>query len=268
MTIQDFKKIILLIIFTFTFIRGINNARISIMPEYNFKGITILFQAENETFLEDSSLFSLPNTADSVFRIIYDQNNIMELKKKKITSLENRKWITLPSDSGVFAFMIKTQVFKENIKREFKYDIIFTNNVSNLSVEVQKPLRAKNFLLLNEEFEFEKNSNGTSSHFFYFDSITMGSGKKVFFEYTKDSALENIQNENNDSGIPNENILKEEPLRHRLYIWEPIIALSVLSIVVLLISLISNLKILDYCKSCNIKINTKDKFCKKCGEEI
>tara|TARA_B100001996_G_C18624207_1_gene579056 strand:+ start:218 stop:1024 length:807 start_codon:yes stop_codon:yes gene_type:complete len=244
--------------------------RLSIIPEYDQNHITILFSAvRSSTFLEDEIRFSVPDNVDSVAYIKKRDDGKLEFILYPTYKDSGLNWAKIRLEAREFAFMINTQKFNNFGNRDFNYEISFSHPITDLFLEIQEPLAATNFSYSGFTGKKNIDENGISTYSTNLVDILPNENIMVALSY------------NNIRGETTQNILSELTLkseeessikinRHKLYIWEPIITIGVISLftIFIMIFIENNSLKLDYCSNCSQRIKDKSNYCPKCGEKL
>ena len=265
-------KIYQLLIITHLF--GMDNGRLSIIPEYDYNGVTILFSGERDsTDIGRLCSVTVPANTDSVFFIITDDDKNIYFEQYDIIDRNGYGWIDFPPEIGRYSFMMKTRPFIGFENRNFNYDLIFSFFVKNLLLEIQQPLGSRNFLHSESEAIVDSDQHGLRSYTIELSNIPLNKARNIWIKYDNPDALTSLtllskmisgNNEDQRTGQPIKNIL-----RYRLYIWEPLLAIAVVTIIITagLILLKDKIKT-NACSICSQLILKGQKFCPNCGNKV
>ena len=180
-------------------------------------------------------------------------------------------------DDGATFFLNKLHlqrfatVTKESLGFFFEYNLSFSQQVTNLNLEIQKPLAAEKFRYIGFDGQKSSDSNGQTTYFVELDNIPTGSSRLIKISYenplgiTTRDALQELMSISEQKKLPQNPV--KQIRRHKLYIWEPLFALGVLSVIIAIVIMNSSVQSLN-CSNCEQKLNSNDKYCPKCGEKI
>lgn len=267
------NKLKLTLFFIFSFVNGeeINNVRISIVPEYEENLTTILLSLERINIDKKNNFsLTLPNDVDSVYiinktddgKLVFEAISYYEIKKEKKINVIHQKDIAL---------MIKTKKYNKAERRYFNYKLSFSKNISTLNIEIKEPLKIKDFSYSGIDGKLEIDDFGQKSFRQIKENINMGEVENIAFNYinkegiTTITVLDSIIN----SAKIEEEVFKQEIKRYKIYVWETLIVLFLISSFVLIIIFnLKNERKIVKCHKCNQKLNFDDLFCSKCGEKL
>ena len=254
---------------------GISHGRLSIIPEYDQNMVTILFSAHrSEEDAQSSFLFSVPSDVDSVSQIETLPDGDLNFIRLPALEKDGMKWVEVPQKLIEFAFMINCSPFPIPGPRTFEYNLSFSQTVQNLNLEIQEPLAAEKFVYDGFVGKSSTDAHGQTTHAVELNSISAKSKRFFSFSYlnprglTTRSALAELMTLSQQEGRPVQPMKKIK--RHKLYIWEPLAALGVVTLITAIIMMVfQNGKNNSLtCTHCGLKLNSGDKFCPGCGEKI
>ena len=250
----------------------ITNGRLSIIPEYDQNLVTILFTAQRGIKDQKSPIyFSVPDDVDSVSKIETLPNNQINFYVIPTKTIDGKTWVEISPDLVEFAYLINSSPFLKPGPREFEYNLSFSQQVTNLNLEIQKPLAAEKFRYIGFDGQKSSDSNGQTTYFVELDNIPTGSSRLIKISYenplgiTTRDALQELMSISEQKKLPQNPV--KQIRRHKLYIWEPLFALGVLSVIIAIVIMNSSVQSLN-CSNCEQKLNSNDKYCPKCGEKI
>jgi len=172
-----------------------------------------------------------------------------------------------------FAFMINSTKFPEPGNRHFEYSLSFSEVIGEFNLEIQEPLPAENFEYSGFQGEKEQDAHGQTTHSIQWQNILENETKLISISYsnsrglTTRSALAELMTLSQKEDLPKQPINKIK--RHKLYIWEPLIALAVVTLFIAIIMMVyQNGKTNSLtCHNCGQKRTRLDNFCSGCGEK-
>jgi len=250
----------------------LNHGRLSIIPEYDRNAVTILISGHKKEAL-DSFLLSLPADVDSVSLIQSKSQGELAFIPLPVITKGNVKWIETPTDKSDFAIMVLTKPFKSVGHRHFDYDLQFSSSIETMDIEVQEPMGATSFNLSGFDGEKIQDPHGQTTHQAQLTQVASGKIIPIRLEYE------------NPQGKTTRNILQEmmtmsrkasanrppsEPIkRHKLYTWEPLIAVGVLTLLIFIVMKMNQTAptTSTSCKNCGTRLKPTDNFCSSCGEK-
>jgi len=257
-----------------TLIGDMGNGRMSIIPEYDQNHITILFSAVVlDTSIQNEISFSIPNDVDSVAYIKKKDNGELQFIFQPTYKKDGLNWAQITTENNEFAFMINTKKFSNLVNRSFSYVISFSHPFRDLLLEIQEPLAAEDFSYSGFNGEKNIDENGISTYTTSLVDIAPNDYKLITLSYNN-KLEKTTQSILSELSLNSEEHLKPESSkkinRHKLYIWEPIIVLGVITLFTMLIMIFfeNNSSELYYCSNCLQKMHHKNNFCPKCGEKI
>lgn len=251
----------------------LSHGRMSIIPEYDQNMVTILFSGHRADSLNNLPfLFSVPDDVDSVSLIKTKADGNLDFIIVTTEKKKGQKWVSVPETLVEFAFMINSSKFPNPGERQFEYRLSFSEIITHLNLEIQEPIAAENFSYSGFLGESSKDPHGQITHSIQWDLIEMDKINTISFSYlnprglTTRSALTELMAISQQKDKP---VIKPKKIkRYKLYIWEPLIALGVVSIFIALVLMYSKNQTPNLlCSFCGQKINPSDKFCPKCGEK-
>lgn len=250
----------------------ITDGRLSILPEYDQNVVTILFTAKRGIENAKSSLyFSVPDDVDTVSEIETLPDNNINFNVVSTKNINGKKWVEISDDLIEFAYMIHSSPFPKPGQREFKYNLSFSQEVTNLNLEIQQPLAAEKFRYKGFDGQESRDSNGQISYSAKLENIPNGSNRFITISYVNPLGLTTRNVLKELMSLSQQKEIRQEPVkkirRHKLYIWEPLFALGVLILITAIVMMNTTVKSLN-CSNCEQKLNSNDKYCPKCGEKI
>ena len=257
-----------------SYLYGMNSGRMSIIPEYDYNGVTILISGQRDSTNKGKLLsVTVPATTDSVLRIFTDNNNEIYFEPQNIVVRNGHRWIDFPPEIDRYSFMIKTRSFSGSGRRNFNYDLIFSFPVSNLLLEIQQPLGSKNFSHSESEATVESDQHGMRSYTVKLSQIPANEPREIWIKYDNSRGITSLallaEMMSTVPQVEKEVEPKNSIIRHKLYILEPLIALAVVTIIIAAILILLKEKLMTKtCLNCSQRIAAKDKFCPNCGNKI
>ena len=253
---------------------GMDNGRLSIIPEYDYNGVTILFSGQRDSIdIGRLQSMTVPANTDSVFLIITDDDKNIYFEQYDIISRNGYDWIDFPSETGRYSFMMKTGPFIGPESRNFNYDLIFSFFVKNLLLEIQQPLGSQNFLHSESEATVDSDQHGLRSYTIELSNIPLNKPRNIWIRYDNPDAFTSLTllskmmsdtNEDERKGQPAKNII-----RYKLYVWEPLLAIAVVTIIIAaILILLKDQKKTNACPKCTQLIFRGQKFCPNCGNKV
>ncbi|MBT3501453.1 MAG: zinc ribbon domain-containing protein [Candidatus Marinimicrobia bacterium] len=253
----------------------LKHGRMSIIPEYDQNLVTILFSGHR---LDSESTvpfqFTVPDDVDSVSFIQNKSGGELDFIQIPTQLINNQKWVEVSSTLPEFAFMINSTEFNEPGNRHFEYNLIFSEKIIEFNLEIMEPLAAENFTYDGFDGETSKDAHGQTTHLVQWTNISANDAKSISLSYlnarglSTKSVLAELMGRSQKEMRPTMPV--EKVKRHKLYIWEPLIALSVVSVLIIIILL--NVKNKNEsnmnCSNCGSKIKSSGKFCPNCGGQL
>lgn len=253
----------------------LSHGRLSIIPEYDQNRVTILFSGHRtDQFNQELFLFSVPHDVDSVSLISTKSDGRLEFITELTMEKNGLKWVKVSKDMIEFAYMINSSKYENSGERNFEYEISFSEKVQSLNLEIQQPLSAENFSYTGFNGETSDDAHGQINHTVKLESIDAFQKRLISFSYLNRRGLTtrgvladlmNLSQQKESIDVPRKKIK-----RHKLYSWEPIIALGIVTLFIALI-LFKNrnhqLRHHNHCSQCGQQLNLADKFCAECGEK-
>ena len=268
--------LLIFFLFIISFVNSEENyVRISIVPEYEQNLVTVLISVNQIDKEKGEFSFSLPNNTDSSYVIKKNDDGGLSFNSINYFIDNNIKWLNIPFYQNESAFMILTNKYQDMYKRTFNYQLSFTKNISQLDIEIQEPLMAKDFLYSGFSGAISIDSHGQKTHRESIFDLAENEIMDISFEYFNDNGtttklelnkilkLNNENKKNNNLNFKND---KKKVKRYKLYILETLIALFLIIIFVTII-LHRNYYNIIICNKCGYNIKMKDLFCSKCGEK-
>jgi hypothetical protein len=169
--------------------------------------------------------------------------------------------------------MINSTRFTEPGNRHFEYFLSFSEVIGEFNLEIQEPLPAENFEYSGFQGEKAQDAHGQTTHSIQWQNILENETKLISISYsnyrglTTRSALAELMTLSQKKDLPKQPINKIK--RHKLYIWEPLIALAVVTLFIAIIMMVyQNGKTNSLtCHNCGQKRTRLDNFCSGCGEK-
>jgi hypothetical protein len=251
------------------------HGRMSIIPEYDQNMVTILFSGHRPVDLPDTPfLFTVPLDVDTVSLIRTNPDGELDFIQVPTQEINEFKWVAIPLGLVEFAFMINSTKFIDPGDRHFEYDLSFSEKVGEFDLEIQEPLAAENFNYTGFQGQSAQDAHGQTTHAIQWTNIPANEIRSISMSYlnsrglTTRSALAEIMALTQQQGQPDKPVKKIK--RHRLYIWEPLIALGVVTVfTIIVMHYFHHGKTRNFnCSNCGHKLNPYDKFCPGCGKEI
>ena len=270
-----FSTFIIFIIGAVRLLGDLNHGRMSIIPEYDQNIVTILFSGHREGVTKNNPfLFTVPSDVDSVSLIKTNPNGELDFVLISARFIKGLNWVEVPNGLDEFAFMINSTKFPEPGNRYFEYELSFSETVVEFDFEIQEPLAAENFEYAGFKGESSQDAHGQTSHSIQWTNIPQNNVHMISISYTNSRGLTTSSALNELMKLSQADVQVEKPpqkiKRHNLYIWEPMVAVAVVTLFTILV--------LNYyqsgmarnfnCLNCGNKLNELDKFCPECGEKI
>ena len=251
-----------------------------IYPEYYFSGLMAEIEAEViEDYLPLNVKILAPSNTDSIFYvsgstenpqvqdIVLSKNSASNYIEKKITESKFR----------IFIFYGLT---KKGTGRSGDFTFQINYPINDAHIVVQEPLVANNFIFSEKQSEDFKDQHGISFKRIHINNYISNSKKTISFSYdnpTQDISINSLQNIASNSQSVSSNI-NDIPIRHKLPLWQPLLVLSVVSVVVGAMfysqtknetsKTPSNSNKSSFCTDCGKKIQSTHKFCANCGGKL
>lgn len=265
----------ILFILVVVHLRGdLSHGRMSIIPEYDQNNVTILFSGHR---LDETQkipfFFTVPLDVDSVSLINTNTNGELDFVLIPTLLIKDLKWVEVSPNLNEFAFMINSTKFPEPGNRHFEYSLSFSEVIGEFNLEIQEPLPAENFEYSGFQGAKEQDAHGQTTHSIQWQNILENETKLISISYsnsrglTTRSALAELMTLSKKEDLPKQPINKIK--RHKLYIWEPLIALAVVTLFIAIIMMVyQNGKTNSLtCHNCGQKRTRLDNFCSGCGEK-
>ena len=262
---------------------------IVIYPEYYFSGVMAEIEAEAiEGNLPLDLKFQVPSSTDSIFYVSGDVDtpSIEEMNFSK----EGRfSYINKKVNDKKFRIFVFYDLDKNGTKRTGKFDFQLNHPVDDAHIVVQEPLVSNNFIFSEQNHEDFKDQHGINFKRIHVNNYASNFIKSVSFTYdnpTQDISMNALQKgaQNSQNADSPQNA---KPIRHTLPLWQPLVALGVVSVVVggmfyRQISSEASLKEQKskpenskpakskgkFCTECGNKILPMNKFCANCGAKL
>ena len=264
----------LYLLFLLSCLFGMDNGRLSIIPEYDYNGVTILFSGQRDsTNIGKLLSVTVPANTDSVFRIITSDNKNIIFKPINLISRNGHDWIDIPPQIGRYSFIIKTRSFVGLDRRNFNYNMIFSFFIRNLFLEIQQPLGSHNFVHSESDATVESDQHGIRSYTIKLDQIPANEPHSIWIEYDNPRGITSLELLSEMMSMSPKDEKEFEPvkniIRYKLYIWEPLIALVVVTIIITIIMVLLKEKIKEKaCLNCAVLLKETHKFCPSCGKKV
>ena len=224
----------------------LNHGRLSIIPEYDRNAVTILISGHKKD-ASNSFLLSLPADVDSVSLIQSKAQGELAFISLPIITKGSINWVETPTDKSDFAIMVLTKPFKSAGHRHFDYDLQFSTTVETIDIEVQEPMGATSFNLSGFDGEKTQDPHGQTTHQALLTQVASGNIIPIRLEYenpqgktTRDILQEMMSMSQQQQSKPIQPNQKVK--RHQLYVWEPLMAVGVLTLLIILVMKINSAK--------------------------
>ena len=255
----------------------LSHGRMSIIPEYDQNNVTILFSGHRaENTQKTAFLFTVPLDVDSVSLIKSNSNGEIDFIPIPAQLIKDLKWVEVSPDLNEFAFMINSTKFPKPGNRHFEYYLSFSEMIGEFNFEIQEPLPAENFDYSGFQGEKKEDAHGQTTHSIQWKNILENETKLISISYsnsrglTTRSALAELMTLSQQDAPPDEQPINKKIKRHKLYIWEPLVALLVVTLFIAIIMMVyQNGKTNSLtCHNCGQKRTRLDNFCSGCGEKF
>ena len=269
-----FSTFILFILGVVNLKGDLSHGRMSIIPEYDQNNVTILFSGHRADDTQKTAFFfTVPLDVDSVSLIKTNSNGELDFVLIPTLLIKDLKWVEVSPNLNEFAFMINSTEFPEPGNRQFEYSLSFSEVIGEFNLEIQEPLPAENFEYSGFQGEKAQDAHGQTTHSIQWQNILENETKLISISYsnsrglTTRSALAELMTLSKKEDLPKQPINKIK--RHKLYIWEPLIALAVVTLFIAIIMMVyQNGKTNSLtCHNCGQKRTRLDNFCSGCGEK-
>jgi hypothetical protein len=148
--------------------------------------------------------------------------------------------------------------------------------IGEFNFEIQEPLPAENFEYSGFQGEKTQDAHGQTTHSIQWKNILENETKLISISYsnsrglTTRSALAKLMTLSQKDALPKQQSINKKIKRHKLYIWEPLLALLVVTLFIAIIMMVyQNDKTNSLtCHNCGQKRTRLDNFCSGCGEKI
>ena len=255
----------------------LSHGRMSIIPEYDQNNVTILFSGHRaENTQKTAFLFTVPLDVDSVSLIKSNSDGELDFIIIPTRLIKDLKWVEVAPDLNEFAFMINSTKFPKPGNRHFEYYLSFSEMIGEFNFEIQEPLPAENFKYSGFQGEKTQDAHGQTNHSIQWKNILENETKLISISYsnsrglTTRSALAELMILSQQDAPPDEQPINKKIKRHKLYIWEPLVALLVVTLFIAIIMMVyQNGKTNSLtCHNCGQKRTRLDNFCSGCGEKF
>ncbi len=166
----------------------IGRMRVAIWPEYDSSGVLYIYDGrfkKNELFPNETSFYVPPGAMISdVCSLSPKGQHFCQLYKQKSLGDFDEVHMRLPYPNFYLSFHIDP--FKNSgEKRVFKHVMKARHNIDKLEIDLQQPLRAENFRIL-EPAGFEKSERKGFVHYMkVFENVKKGDVVTIAIEYVK-----------------------------------------------------------------------------------
>ena len=255
----------------------LSHGRMSIIPEYDQNNVTILFSGHRADDTQKTAfLFTVPLDVDSVSLIKSNSNGEIDFIPIPAQLIKDLKWVEVSPDLNEFAFMINSTKFPKPGNRHFEYYLSFSEMIGEFNFEIQEPLPAENFKYSGFQGEKTQDAHGQTTHSIQWKNILENETKLISISYsnsrglTTRSALAELMTLSQQGAPLDEQPINKKIKRHKLYIWEPLVALLVVTLFIAIIMMVyQNGKTNSLtCHNCGQKRTRLDNFCSGCGEKF
>ena len=216
---------------------AIDYVRIAIIPEYDNPWVTTLISGRNFSDPITTKIqLTIPDKPDTVFSINVTKDGNLDFNKEKYFYINGTPSVTTKDNISEFAYMINSEGYTKPGDREFLYNISFSEPIKQLELEIQEPLGGENFSYSGFFGKESEDSEGIISHKTILRDIPANLERKIRLSYQNNSGLNTNQilgekiiekGQSDNKAIGNKKKIK----RHKLYTWEPILTLIVITII-------------------------------------
>ena len=258
---------------------------IVIYPEYYFSGV--MAEVEAEVFEGNLPLnlkFQVPTNTDSVFYVSGDSES-PSIDETDFSIKGDIAHIDKIITDKKFRIFIFYGLEKNGIRRSGGFDFYANHSIDDAHIVVQEPLVSSNFIFSEKIHEDFKDQNGINFKRIHVNNYTSNTTKSITFTYDNpsqdisiNSLQKGVQSTQNATTAQNTTTIQNTgPIRHTLPLWQPLAALSLISVVIggmFYRQMKSETKSSEpkprgkFCTECGSKISPKDKFCSNCGAKI
>ena len=269
------NQILVILFFLINFLKSEEYyVRVSIIPEYEQNLVTILMSYEKLSAFDSNMLsFTIPNKTDSVYIINRDLKNQLGFNPVRYYNKDGYKWVDISNIEKENAYMIITNKYEIKGEREFNYQLLFSEQIKQIDIELQEPIIAKNFNYTGFKGEKLTNDKGQNSYKKTFFDFPKNQSLDLFFEYINNSG-NTTKTELNKISISSEDNKpkfsknRQKINRYNLYTFETLLALFIITfLIVSIILFLNNRESILKCTKCGYNIKVNDLFCSKCGEK-
>jgi hypothetical protein len=248
--------------------------RVSIIPEYEQNLVTVLMSYDRLNNVNSDVLsFTVPNKTDSVYIINRGMKNQLGFNSVNYYNMNGYKWVDISNIEKENAYMIITNKYEVKGRRQFNYQLLFSEQIKQIDIELQEPLVAENFNYTGFKGEKLTNNKGQNSYKKTLFDFPKNQSLNLFFEYINNSG-NTTKTELNKSSISSDNNKpkfsknRQKINRYSLYTFETLLALFIITaLIVLIILILNNRGSILKCTKCGHNIIVNDLFCSKCGEK-
>ena len=257
---------------------------IVIYPDYYLSGIMAEIEAEAvEANLPLDLKFQVPSNTDSIFYVSGDVDK-PSIEEINLSNEGNMSFINKRISDKKFRIFIFYDLEKNGTQRSGGFDFQLNHPVDDAHIVVQEPLVSNNFIFSEKNHEDFKDQHGINFKRIHVNNYAENAIKSVTFTYdnpTQDISINSLQ-----KGAQSTQALaapqNTKPIRHTLPLWQPLVALGLVSVVVggMFYRQISTESSIQepiskttkskgkFCTECGNKILPKNKFCANCGAKI
>jgi len=265
-----------------------------IYPEYYFSGVMAEIEGE---VIEDRLPLNIkiltPSNTDSIFYVSGSTEN-PQVQDIILSKSSASNYIEKKITESKFRIFIFYGLTKKGTGRSGDFTFQINYPINDAHIVVQEPLVANNFIFSEKQSEDFKDQHGISFKRIHINNYITNSKKTISFSYdnpTQDISINSLQNIAANSQSVSSNI-NNIPIRHKLPLWQPLLVLSVVSVVVgaMFYSQTKNetsktsktqksstkkpektteaSKKGSFCTNCGKKIQSMHKFCANCGGKL
>ena len=279
------KRYLLQLIFSCFFAISAQNSPfksfdVVIYPEYYFSGVMAEVEAEVfEASLPLKLKFQVPSNTDSVF-YVSGNSDTPEVEEANFSNEDGAAFLYKEITDKKFRIFVFYGLNKDGTRRSGDFNFQVNHSIDDAHIVVQEPLVANNFYFSESNHEEFKDQHGINFKRIHVNNYVSNSVKSITFNYdnpTQDISISSLQ-----KNAPNPQNLSvpqnTSPIRHKLPLWQPLVALGFVSVVVGGMFYRQMNSETDkpeqprakgkFCTECGSKINPKNKFCPNCGEKI
>tara|TARA_S200000501_G_scaffold98676_1_gene92078 strand:- start:97260 stop:98018 length:759 start_codon:yes stop_codon:yes gene_type:complete len=216
---------------------AIDYVRIAIIPEYDNPWVTTLISGRNFSDpITNKIQMTIPNKPDTVFSINVSKDGNLEFNDERYFYINGIPTVITKNNISEFAYMINGEGYTEPGDRKFLYQISFSEEIKQLELEIQEPLGGENFSYSGFFGKEDEDSQGIVSHKTILRNVPADLKREISLSYQNNTGLNTnqilgkkiIDKEKFDNEIITN---KKKIIRHKLYTWEPILALIVITII-------------------------------------